>query len=302
MTDPKNVQTSGYIYTMQAFISWGLLPIFWKWLNHLPAIEILAHRIFWSLVFVMALLAARKQLHLGAIFKDRKAFGALVITGLLVGSNWGVYIYAVNANHIVEASLGYYITPLVNVALGMIFLGERLNRLQQIALFLAVIAVAYLTIDLGRFPWISIYLAISFGLYGLIKKLSGVEPMPALAIETMVLTPFALGYIVWGLLSGEGHFFTDSRTTDLLLVLAGVVTTLPLFWFGVGAKRIPLSSVGFMQYIAPTIMLLLGIFLYDEVFPVQKQIAFTCIWLALVLYSYSVIKMYRKKSQQNGKA
>ncbi|MBI9061350.1 MAG: EamA family transporter RarD [Marinilabiliaceae bacterium] len=294
MTNPNSSLTSGYVYTLQAFVMWGLLPIFWKWLNHMPALEILAHRIFWSLVFLLLFLAGRGQLRLGPIFRDRKALWSLVLTGCLVGSNWGVYIYAVNANHIVEASLGYYITPLVNVALGILFLKERLNRLQFIALVIAIVAVAYLTVDLGKFPWVSIYLAISFGLYGLIKKMSGVDPLPALAIETLVLTPFALGYIVWGLWTGEGHLFTDSRLTDTLLILAGVVTTLPLFWFGVGAKRIPLSSVGFMQYIAPTIMLLLGIFLYDEVFPVQKQVAFAFIWMALVLYSYSVVKKYRQ--------
>ncbi len=292
-------QASGYLFTFQAFFMWGLLPIYWKLLNHIPALEILAHRIFWSLIFVLAFLAWKKQLKLGAIFSNKKALGTLAIAGLLVGSNWGVYIYAVNINHIVEASLGYYITPLVNVALGIVFLQERLNKLQLIALLLAAAAVTYLTVDFGRFPWISIYLAGSFGLYGLLKKMSGVKAMPALAIETMAISPFALGYIIWGFISGHGHLFTYNLQTDLLLIMAGAVTTIPLYWFGLGAQRISLTSVGFMQYVAPTIMLLLGLFMYHEGFPKEKQVAFTAIWLALAIYSYSIIAGYNKKKGLN---
>ncbi|MCT4646107.1 MAG: EamA family transporter RarD [Carboxylicivirga sp.] len=287
-------QTSGYFYTFLAFLCWGLLPIYWKLLSHISALEILSHRIFWSLIFVLAFLAWKKQLNLKPIFSNKKALGTLIITGLLVGSNWGIYIYAVNINHIVEASLGYYITPLLNVALGMVFLKERLNNIQIIALVLAAGAVTYLTVDYGEFPWISIYLAASFGVYGLLKKISGVDAMPALAIETLVLTPFALVYIVWGMISGKGHLFVESVQTDALLIMAGVATTLPLYWFGLGAKRISLTSVGFMQYLGPTIMLFLGIFIYHEGFPSEKQIAFSAIWLALALYSYTIIRTYRK--------
>ncbi|MCU4155059.1 EamA family transporter RarD [Carboxylicivirga sp. A043] len=288
-------QTSGYFYTFLAFLTWGLLPIYWKWLNHIPALEILSHRIFWSLIFVMLFLTWKRQFKLRYIFQDKKALGTLAITGLLVGSNWGVYIYAVNINHIIEASLGYYITPLVNVVLGIIFLKERLNSIQIIALILAASAVTYLTIDYGQFPWISLYLAASFGLYGLLKKMSGIQAMPALAIETMVLTPFAISYIVWGLYTGNGHLFNESLKVDLLLITAGAVTTLPLYWFGLGAKRISLTSVGFMQYVAPSLMLFLGIFMYHEGFPQEKQVAFTAIWVALGLYSYSILKSYRAR-------
>ena len=294
-----NAQAAGYLYTFQAFLTWGLLPIYWKWLDHLPALEILAHRIFWSLLFVLLFLFWKKNLKLGPIFKNRKSLFTLIVAGILVGSNWGLYIYAVNTNHIVEASLGYYITPLFNIALGILFLKERLNKIQLIALLLAATAVIYLTVDYGRFPWISIYLAISFAIYGLLKKTSGVEPMPALAIETMALTPFALGYIVWHMINGTGHLFAESRMVDFLLIMAGVATTMPLYWFGLGAKRISLTSVGFMQYMAPTIMLLLGVFIYQEAFPYEKQVAFSCIWLALGLYSYSVITNYRKQKHNS---
>ncbi len=291
-------QTSGYIYTFQAFLTWGLLPIYWKWLSHIPALEILAHRILWSLVFVVLILAWQKKLQFKAIFRNRKAWMTLAVTGLLVGSNWGVYIYAVNIDHIVEASLGYYITPLLNVALGVIFLHERLNKVQLLALTLAAGAVVYLTVDYGQFPWISIFLAATFGVYGLLKKMSGVDALPALAIETMVLTPFALGYIVWGMYTGHGHLFNESAKIDFLLIMAGVATTLPLYWFGIGAKRISLTSVGFMQYIGPSIMLFLGIFIYKEGFPQEKQIAFSAIWIALALYSYSIVSAYRKQKKQ----
>ncbi|TRX65825.1 EamA family transporter RarD [Carboxylicivirga sp. M1479] len=295
--EEKHGQAAGFIYTLQAFVTWGLLPIYWKWLSHIPALEILSHRIFWSLIFVLLFLFVKKSLKLGHIFRDKKALGTLAIAGILVGSNWGIYIYAVNINHIVEASLGYYITPLLNVLLGIVFLKERLTRIQLIALLLAAASVTYLTVDYGSFPWISIYLAASFGVYGLLKKMSGVEAMPALAIETMVLTPFALAYIIWGMVSGQGHLFNESFTTDFLLIMAGVATTMPLYWFGQGAKRISLTSVGFMQYIGPTIMLFLGIFMYKEGFPKEKQVAFAAIWVALALYSYSIISNYSKSKK-----
>ncbi len=288
-------QATGYIYTLQAFLSWGLFPIYWKMLSHIPAVEVLAHRIFWSLIFVLLFLFWQKKLKLTSIFQNKKSLLTLIITGILIGSNWGVFIYAVNAKHIVEASLGYYITPLLNVVLGILFLNERLNKIQLIALLLAATAVVYLTVDYGCFPWISIYLASSFGVYGLLKKMSGVDAMPALAIETLVLAPFALGYIIWKMIDGSGHLFMESRTIDFLLIMAGVVTTMPLYWFGLGAKRISLTSVGFIQYIGPTIMLFLGIFMYQETFPPEKQVAFSFIWLALALYSYSLIIQYRRK-------
>jgi chloramphenicol-sensitive protein RarD len=291
----KHDQAKGYLFALQAFLSWGLLPVYWKLLSHIPAVEILAHRIFWSLLFVLGFLAWQKQLKLSPIFKNRKSLFTLIVTGLLIGCNWGVFIYAVNINHIVEASLGYYINPLINVMLGMLFLKERLNKLQAIALVLAASAVTYLTIDYGRFPWISLFLACSFGVYGLLKKINRVDAMPALAIETLVLAPFAVIYITWKMADGTSYFLNDTLSNNLLLMLSGAATTLPLYWFGLGAKRISLTSIGFMQYIGPTIMLLLGIFAYKEDFPLEKQIAFAGIWLALVIYSFSIFKSYRRR-------
>jgi len=293
MTQQKE-QTSGYVYTFMAFLTWGLFPIYWKMLSHIEAIEVLAHRIFWSLIFVILLLVWKKKLQLASIFKNKKALLTLIVTGILIGSNWGIFIYAVNEGHIIEASLGYYITPLLNVGLGMLFLNERLNKIQLVALILAAAAVLYLTIDFGRFPWISMLLASTFAIYGLLKKLSGVEALPSLAIETLVLAPFALAYIIYKMSLGTGALFAENRMIDILLIMAGVVTTMPLYWFGLGAKRISLTSVGFMQYIGPTIMLFIGIFMYKEGFPKEKQIAFAAIWMALVFYSYSIVNAYRQ--------
>jgi chloramphenicol-sensitive protein RarD len=281
---------SGYVYTLQAFIVWGLLPLYWKQLKALPAFEVLMHRIWWSLVFILLILLIQKRAHLLPLLRSRKTLLTLTITALLVGSNWGLYIYAVNANFLVEASLGYYITPLVNIALGMIILRERLDRLKLLALLFALIGVLYLSIDFGQVPWIALYLAFSFGLYGLLKKTSGIEPLPALAIETLIIAPIAFIWIIWGYFSGEGALFRVSIKLDLLLIVAGVATTMPLYWFAQGARKIPLSSVGFMQYIAPTIMLFLGIFIYNEAFPIGKIIAFSFIWLALLIYTLSVFR------------
>ncbi|MCL3779842.1 EamA family transporter RarD [Prolixibacteraceae bacterium JC049] len=292
-----NETKRGYGYTVIAFLSWGVLPIYWKWLKEIPAWEILAHRIFWSFVFVVLILIYRKKLKLKQWLSDKKAMKALVVTALLVGSNWGVYIYAVNADRIVEASLGYYITPLVNVALGMLLLNEKLDRLKMVALILAALAVVYLTIDYGKFPWLSIYLAFSFGFYGLLKKTSGVEAMPALAVETLILTPLAIVFIGMQWFNDSGALFTSSLNTHLLLIGTGVVTTLPLLWFGLGAQRIPLSSVGFIQYIGPSLMLLIGIVLYKEPFRYEQIIAFSLIWLALGFYSYSMIKNRLQKKK-----
>jgi len=285
----------GYVYALQAFFAWGLLPLYWKQLSHLPAIDILAHRIIWSVVFSAIFLYFQKNFNLMPILRSPYRMKRLVIASLLVGSNWGLFIYAVNLGHIVEASLGYYINPLVNVALGIIVLKERLKTLQLIALVLAASAVVYLTVDYGQFPWIAIYLAFSFGFYGLMKKTSQVEAMPALVVETLVLSPLALIYVAWGLINGSSPLYNANIETLSLLVLTGVITTMPLYWFALGARLISLSAIGFMQYIGPSLMLMIGLFVYHEPFANQQFIAFSMIWGALILYSISIILMVRKR-------
>jgi len=292
--EKRSNTTAGYIYTLQAFLAWGILPIYWKLLNSVPALEILAHRIFWSFIFLFLWLLFTKQQRIWDLLKQRKTRNSLLLSSLLIGSNWGLYIYAVNSNQIIEASLGYYITPLMNIILGMIVLKERLDKLKLLALIIACLSVVYLTLDYGQFPWISIYLAVSFSLYGLIKKTAGIEAMPALSIETLILTPIAAAFIVYKMILGSGALFEGPNFIDMLFILSGVATTLPLYWFAKGAQRIPLSSVGFMQYIAPSIMLLIGIVMYGETFKQEQAIAFGMIWIALVLYTISMIRNTRK--------
>ncbi|MGB7054017.1 MAG: EamA family transporter RarD [bacterium] len=280
----------GVVYTAVAFFAWGILPFYWKSLGSVPAIEILAHRIIWSFVFTSIILIIRKRMFLRRLLMDAKSRRALILTSGLIGVNWFTYVYAVNSAHIVEASMGYYINPLLSVFLGIVILKERLNLLQVIAFLLACGGVLYLTIDYGRFPWIALLLACAFGLYGLLKKTTKIESMWSLMIETMFLSPIALGIMLYQILHGRVALFSISVSTDFLLVLAGVITVLPLYWFAQGAKRIPLSSVGFLQYIAPTLMLLIGVFLYREVFTTAHLISFGFIWLGLLLYSITLLR------------
>lgn len=281
----------GVVYTAVAFFAWGILPFYWKALESVPAIEILVHRIIWSFVFTSIILIIRKRMFLRRLLMDAKSRRALILTGMLIGVNWFTYVYAVNSARIIEASMGYYINPLLSVFLGIVILKERLNLLQIIAFLLACGGVLYLTIDYGRFPWIALLLACAFGLYGLLKKTTKIESMSGLMIETMLLSPIALGILLFQALRGNIAILNVSRGTDLLLILAGVVTVLPLYWFAQGAKRIPLSSVGFLQYIAPTLMLVIGIFVYNETFTIAHLVSFGLIWIALVLYSLTLVRV-----------
>ncbi|MDE5419722.1 EamA family transporter RarD [Labilibaculum sp. DW002] len=294
MENTKNT-TMGYIYALQAFFAWGILPIFWKLLSNVSALEILAHRIFWSFVFLLLLLLFTKQKNVLSLLKQKKTRISLIISSLLIGLNWGLFIYAVNTNQIVEASLGYYINPIVNVLLGVLVLNEKLDKLKRSALIIASVAVIYLTIDFGEFPWIAIVLACTFGLYGLVKKTAGLEAIPALTIETLLLSPVAAIFIGYKLWMGTGALFSVTLATDSYLMLAGIVTTLPLYWFAKGAQRIPLSALGFMQYIGPSLMLLIGVIIYGEVFRYEQVIAFGLIWFALVLYSISMFRNTKSK-------
>lgn len=293
MENPKN-SGIGYIYALQAFFAWGILPLYWKLLSKIPALEVLAHRIFWSFVFLAIFILIKKHRNLTELLKQRKTRNSLLISSLLIGGNWGLFIYAVNINQIVEASLGYYINPIVNVLLGMIILKEKMDKLKSIALIIASIAVIYLTLDFGRFPWIALMLAVSFAFYGLVKKTAGIQAIPALTVETLILTPLAGLFILWGIVNGSGTLFSGEISIDFYLILTGIVTTLPLYWFAKGAQLIPLSAIGFMQYIGPTLMLLIGVIVYDEPFKKEQMIAFGLIWLALVLYTISMIRNTRK--------
>jgi chloramphenicol-sensitive protein RarD len=286
----------GVLSAALSYFIWGLLPIYWKLVDEVSSEEILANRVVWSFVFMVVLLTLTKKIGrlketLIELWNQKKQLVALILASILISCNWFIYIWAVNSNHMIEASLGYYINPLVSVLLGLIILKEKLNIPQIVSLILATIGVLVLTISYGSFPWISLSLAISFGLYGLAKKMIKVDSAIGLTLETMIVTPLGIIYMVYLFLQGDSSFFTISPTIDLLLIGAGAATATPLLFFAIGAQKIPLSTLGFLQYIAPTMSLMLGIFVYGEHFTKSHLLAFVFIWSALTVYSFSKTKL-----------
>ncbi len=284
----KSSSGKGILYTLIAYVAWGVLPLYWKALKQVPATEILAHRILWSCVFVGGLIIWSRGLKdLRREISGGKDLLATVLGSLLISVNWLTYIWAVNNNQVIETSLGYYINPLFTVLLGMLVLRERIDRWQAISLLIGLAAVLIKTVTYGRVPWVALGLTFSFGLYSLIKKFYKLSPINGLAMETLFVTPLALAYLTFKQVEGTGSFGTAGVETTLLLLLAGVVTATPLLWFAQGAKLIPLSTVGFIQYLSPTIGLLLGIFVFKEPFTASDLVSFGLIWCAVALYSLS---------------
>ncbi|WP_010097673.1 EamA family transporter RarD [Ornithinibacillus scapharcae] len=290
----KNSERLGILYAAGAYIIWGFLPLYWKVIDHVAAGEILAHRILWSFIFmVVIVLSVRKWpgfiRECKIIFRDKKKLISITLASVIISLNWLIYIWAVNSDHVLQASLGYYINPLVSILLAIIVLKEKLTRAQTVSVILAGLGVLYLTVSYGVFPWVSILLAITFALYGLFKKVVDIPAMYGLTIETMIITPFALIYLI---ALSENSFSLQSFAShdNLFLMGAGVVTAVPLLLFAFGTKRIPLAMVGFLQYIAPTLMLLIGVFLYHETFSREHLISFGLIWLALLIYLGSIYK------------
>lgn len=279
----------GLLYGIFCYTIWGLFPLYWKLLKHVDSIEILSHRMLWSCVFMVVLFCGFKRMRLRTYIKGSQWF-MLLIAGTLMAFNWGLYIWAINHHYILESSLGYYINPLLNVLLGMLFLKERLNKAEITALFFACAGVLYFTIDYGRFPIISIGLALSFAIYGLLKKKMAIDATPALTAETIWMFPLSLFYITYLCVNGESTLCTFHLPTCLLLIGAGVVTATPLLFFGKSATRIPLSTLGFIQYISPTGQMLLGTFVYHESFTPAHAVCFCCIWVGLIIYSVSILR------------
>lgn len=287
----------GVISAAWSYLIWGLLPIYWKLVDVVSPDEILANRVVWSFVFMVVLLTLTKKIGrlketIQQLWTQKKQLASLILASLLISCNWFIYIWAVNTDHMIEASLGYYINPLVSVLLGLIILKEKLNIPQIVSLILATIGVLVLTISYGSFPWVSVSLAVSFGLYGLAKKMIKVDSAIGLTLETMMVTPLGIMYMVYLFLHGNSSFFTISPTVDILLIGAGVATATPLLFFAIGAQKIPLSTLGFLQYIAPTISLMLGVFVYGEHFSKTHLLAFVFIWSALTIYSFSKTKLF----------
>lgn len=277
----------GSLYAILAYTSWGLLPIYWKLFGQTSPVEVLSHRIVWSMVFLTGiLLLQQRRSELQQLWQAPKSIALLLATATLLSFNWGLYIYGVNTDRVVETSLGYFINPLVSVSLGFIFLKERLNRGQKLAVLLAAIGVAYFVWQLGQVPWIALLLALTFAFYGLLRKIVPVSPMVGLAVETLLVTPVALGIIGWESFAGASPMGNDALIT-LLFIGSGVTTSMPLLWFNNAAKRLRLSTLGFFQYLAPSLQLLLGVFLYREPFTQTHAVTFGFIWSAIALYLYS---------------
>ncbi|MDS9471756.1 EamA family transporter RarD [Sporosarcina pasteurii] len=289
-----NIEKSGVLWAISAYIIWGILPVYWKTLHHVSSAEILTSRIVWAflltLLLVLFMKSGRKLIEdLKTLWQSQKKFWSLFSASVLISANWFIYIWAVNHDHLVQTSLGYYMNPLVSVLLGVVFLKERLNASQKTAFLLAVIGVTILTISYGAFPWIAFVLAVTFAVYGLVKKTIKLDALRGLTIETFFITPIALAYYIWLFIQGEAAFLQTNFKTSILLILTGVVTALPLVLFAKGAQRMPLYMVGFLQYIAPTMMLFLGVIVYGETFGKIELLSFAFIWLALLLFTVSTL-------------
>lgn len=277
---------TGILYAATAYALWGVFPLYFKSLQEIPPMEILLHRMVWSLLFVVIVLAWRRQWSwLGKVIRQPKVLAGFAASALLLSSNWFIYIWAVNNGHVVESSLGYFINPLFNVLLGALILRERLRAVQWIAVAIAACGVAWLTWQGGSLPWIALMLATTFALYGLLRKTAALGALEGLALETMLLFPLAFGYLLMLMLDGRSSFVTASTTSQWLMVAAGPITAIPLLLFASGARRIPLSLLGLLQYIGPTLQLLLGVWLYHEPFGGARLVGFALIWSALAVYS-----------------
>jgi chloramphenicol-sensitive protein RarD len=291
---PARETKVGIAFGLAAFGWWGLIPIYFKAVAHVSALEVLAHRCLWSLLLLGALLVWQgKAANLLAPLRVPRQLLGLLAATTLIATNWGVYIWAVGHGHVVESSLGYFINPLVNVLLALAFLGERLRRLQIASVLLAALGVTWHVVALGELPLIGLTLASSFGLYGLIHKKLGLAGAPALFLEVLLLSPLAALYLVHRGFGGELAFAGVSRGTDLLLAAAGVVTALPLVWFIEATRRLTYVTIGFLQYVGPSLQLALGVLLYGEAFGPDLVITFALIWLALALFSYDSIRTAR---------
>ncbi|NUO85062.1 MAG: EamA family transporter RarD [Cupriavidus sp.] len=276
----------GILYALLAYLIWGLLPLYIKSLPGIAPMEILLHRMVWSLVFLGLILAWRRQwAWLGQVLRDRRLLLSFAASAALLCANWFLYIWAVSANRVVDASLGYFINPLFSVLLGVVFLHERLRRVQWLAIAVAAAGVAWLTVAAGQLPWIALGLAASFGGYGLLRKTGALGALEGLSLETLLLFPLAAAALGWLFATGQDSFTHAAPGTQWLLLLAGPVTAVPLLFFAAGARRIPLSLLGLLQYTGPTLQLLLGVWLWHEPFPAQKQVGYALIWLSLALYA-----------------
>ena len=277
---------TGIFSAALAFLCWGLFPLYFLALHDVPSLQILAHRMLWSLLFLLIVLVVRRQWDWLAIVRKPRVIASFVASAFLLSANWLVYIWSVNNGHVIEASLGYFINPLVNIMFGFFLLKERLRPAQWGAIGIAALGVAWLTWQAGTVPWISLVLAASFGAYGLMRKTAALGALEGLSLETMVLFPLAAVYVGWLTWHGQNVFInTPSNTTRLLLIASGPLTAVPLLLFASGARKIPMSVLGLLQYMSPTLQFLLGVWVFHEAFSMARLVGFAVIWAALALYA-----------------
>ena len=277
---------AGIVYAALAFVWWGLFPLYFRIVTTVGAAEVLAHRVVWCLVFLAVLLSWRRQWGwLAQVLRRPKVLAAFAASALLIGANWLTYIWAVLHGHVLESSLGYFITPLVNVLLGMSLLHERLRRTQWVALAIAALGVLWLTVQAGRPPWIALALAITFGAYGLMRKIAALGALEGLTLETLLLAPLALLVLGIGIRDGSASFPAPDLLTNLWMIALGPITAVPLLLFAAGARRLSMATLGIVQYIGPSIQFALGVTVFHEPFSATRLLGFGCIWLALVIYS-----------------
>lgn len=289
-----NQQVFGVLSAVAAFTAWGFLPAYWKQMQEVIPLEILCHRIVWSCIFLTIIISFQKRWgEVGDIVKTPAKLKGLILSGFLIGFNWFVYIWAVNSGRVVETSLGYYINPMFNVLIGYFLLGETFGRLQRIAVLFAMTGVIYSLIAYGALPLFALALAISFALYGYARKKIQAAPIPGLLVETMVLFVPALGYILYRII-WVGSYFINDLILTLWMIGAGVVTSLPLLWFAAAAKRLNLSTIGILQYLAPSIAFILGVFIYKEDFTRHNLITFGFIWMGVILYTWGSLMQNRR--------
>lgn len=288
----------GFLLALGAYFLWGLLPFYMKAVAHLPLAEVIAHRIVWSVPIAAAVLVwAGRTADFKAALRSPRTMAMAALTAALISVNWGIYVWAIAVDRTVETALGYYINPLVVVVVGALLLGERLNRLQIAAVVLAAVAVTVLTIEGGKLPWVSLALAFSFAAYGFFRKTLPIGPSQGFLVEVLLLSVPALGYIVYLIATGQDHIVSSSGTDTALLIGCGPITSIPLLLFAFGAKLLRLSTIGIMQYIAPTMVFLIAVLVFDEPFGTTQAVAFALIWAALAIYSWSMLTSARRATR-----
>ena len=293
--------SSGILYGLSAYVLWGMFPLFFKQLQAASAIEVVLHRMVWSLVFVLIVLAVLRRWNwLGDVRRSPALLGKFAVSALLLAGNWLSYVWAVNNGHVLDASLGYFILPLINVALGFIFLHERPRKAQWVAFALAATGVLWMAVQSGHVPWLALLIAMTFGFYGLMRKTATLGALEGMSLETMLLAPLAVVALLWAGPSGPGSQWpAHDAHTWLFFLLSGPVTAIPLLLFAAGARRVPLSTMGFLQYITPSILALMGVFLYDEPFAGPRAVGFVLIWAALALYTAEGLWAGRRAALKN---